>query len=78
MKSLGGDGTDVCRPNTKITQCANIGLGYTSLQSSKHLEDRVNVVFIFPLAHFHALQGATGLTEHGGWMPSQIRLHIYA
>jgi hypothetical protein len=58
--------TDVCRPNTKMTQCADIGLGCIGLQSSKHLEDRINVVFVFPLAHFHVLQGATRRTEHGG------------
>jgi hypothetical protein len=61
MKSLGAGETDVCRPKTKITQCADIGL-----QSFEHLEDRINVVFVFPLAHFHALEGATGRTEHGG------------
>jgi hypothetical protein len=66
MKSLGADETDVCRPNTKITQCVDIGLGCIGLQSFKHLEDRINVVFIFPLTHFHALQGATGRTKHGG------------
>jgi hypothetical protein len=66
MKSLSADETDVCRPNTKITKCANIGLGCIGLQSFKHLEDRINVVFVFPLVHFHALQGATGQTKHGG------------
>jgi hypothetical protein len=66
MKSLGAGETDVCRPNTKIPQCADISLGCIGLQSFEHLEDRINVVFIFPLAHFHALQGATGRTEHGG------------
>jgi hypothetical protein len=64
MKSLSADETDVCRPNTKITQCADIGLGCIGLQNSGHLRDRINVVFVFPLAHFHALQGAMGHTEH--------------
>jgi len=66
MKSLGAGETDVCRPNTKITWCADIGLGCIGLQSFKRLEDRINVVFVFPLAHFHVLQGATGCIEHGG------------
>jgi hypothetical protein len=78
MKSLGAGETDARRPNTKITQCADIGLRCIGLQSFEHLEDRINVVFVFPLAHFHALEGATRRTEHGGWMASQIRLHIYA
>jgi hypothetical protein len=77
MKSLSAGEMDVCRPNSKITQCVDIGLGCIGLQSSKHLEDRINVVFVFPLVHFHALQGAMGRMEHSGWMPSQIRLHIY-
>jgi hypothetical protein len=66
MKSFGADKMDVCRPNTKKTQCVDIGLGCIGLQGFEQLEDRINVVFIFPLAHFHALQGATGRTEHGG------------
>jgi hypothetical protein len=67
MKSLSAGETDVCRLDTKITQCADIGLGCIGLQSSKHLEDRTNVVFIFPFAHFHALQGGHG--AHGArWL----------
>jgi hypothetical protein len=66
MKSLSAGERDVCRLDTKITQCEDIALGCIGLQSSKHLEDRINVVFVYLVAHFHVLQGAMGQTEHGG------------